>query len=170
MLIISINMFVRKKIKLRIAYSLLIVSVLAAIAHDARLRSSLPLSSTQTQPDKSPELALPFTITPLAQSPFPEARPNRFDANLHPLAHAESTPVRKQERHTPPAGVYFLTVAVQVDSGGGPVAFDRGTRVRLVRRQGGKLLVRHNGTDFLIEKSQVTDDLNALATRTRNSS
>ena len=34
----------------------------------------------------------------------------------------------------------------------------------------GKLRVRRNSTDFLIEKSQVTDDLNVLAALARNSS
>ena len=163
-------MFVRKKTKLCIAYSLLTFSALAIIAHDASLRSALPLPSMQAGRIIPPEPAPPLAITPLAESPFPEARPNRMDASAAALAHHESIPPPKRKKIVAPASVYFLTVAVRVESDAGPVAFHRGTRVLLVRPQDGKFLVRHNGTDFLIEKSQVTDDLNALAALARNSS
>ncbi len=86
------------------------------------------------------------------------------------LALRDSVQIPKRENSAAASSVYFLTVAIHVDSAAGPVAFHRGTRVLLVRPQDGKLLVRHHGTDFLIEKSQVTDDLNALATLARNSS
>jgi hypothetical protein len=66
--------------------------------------------------------------------------------------------------------IYFLKVPVQVDCGSGSVALNRGTRVKLLRQQDGKLLVTRNGTKFLIEKSQVTDDIASLSTFARNSS
>lgn len=162
-------MFVRKKTKLAFAYSLLVASALSVTAYDARLRSAPPLR-TQIGHFDSPEPALAFTITAIAESPFPEARPKHFDASAPILAHNEATQDPTRQKHAPPSGIYFLTVAVTVDSGEGAVAFNRGTRVRLIRQQDGKLLVTRNGTDFLIEKSQVTDDLNALAALARNSS
>ena len=168
LLIISILMFVRKKTKLGIAYALLTFTALALIASDAHFRHTPPVSDSQPGRAVSPAAALPLAITPLAESPFPEARPNRADANTA-LARIESTPTPR-EKTAAPSSVYFLTVAVQVNSNDGPVALIRGTRVLLVRQQGGKFLVRHNRTDFLIEKSQVTNDLNALAALARSSS
>lgn len=113
---------------------------------------------------------MPLAITPLSESPFPEARPKRFDVNESALASNESTLKSKRAKTAATSEVYFLKVAVQVDSGQGPVALHRGTRVLLVRQQDGKLLVTRNGTDFLIEKSQVTNDLNSLARLARNPS
>ena len=169
-LIISILMFVRKKTQLGIAYGLLTLSAFAVIARDAHVRSAPPLVAMETGRMIFSESGPPLAITPLVESPFPKARPNRMDASTMTLARDESIPQAKQKNQAAPSGVYFLTVAVRVNSGDGPVAFHRGTRVRFVREQDGKFLVRRNGTDFLIEKSQVTDDLNALATLARNSS
>ena len=73
-------MFVRKKTKLRIAYGLLTFTALATIVRDARLRGALPLANTQGGRIISQGSAVPLAITPLAESPFPEARPNRADA------------------------------------------------------------------------------------------
>jgi hypothetical protein len=169
-LIIVIIMFARKKTKIRIAYGMLTFSALAVIALDARVRTTPPIPSTGEQRITSNEPPLPFTITRLADSPFPEACPDRNGPNGTTLAHDESTQLPKRKKNVTSAGVYFLTVAVQVDLGAGPVAFHRGTRVQLLRSQDGKLLVRHNGADFLIEKSQVTDDPDALASLARHSS
>ena len=69
-----------------------------------------------------------------------------------------------------PSSVWFLTVAMTVGSGTRPVALNRGTRVHLVREQDGKFLVRRNGTDFLVEKTQVTDDIGSLTRLARTSS
>ena len=170
MLIIAILMFVLKKTKLRFAYALLTVTALAAIARDASLRTTLPLPKSQAQNSITQDSSVPFAITRLADSPFSEARPSRADAILDTQTRDESTPVPTRRKTAVRSGVYFLTVAIQVDSGAGPVAFNRGTRVLLVKEQDGKLLVRHHRTDFLIEKSQATDDLNALTALARNSS
>ena len=169
-LVISVLMFVRKKTKLRIAYGLLAFTAFTVLAHDARSRSALPVPSTESRPIASQEIAPALAITRLADSPFPEARPTSMDASARTLALRESVQIPKREKNAAPSGVYFLTVAIQVDSGAGPVAFHRGTRVLLVRPQDGKLLVRHHGTDFLIEKTQATDDLNELATLAHHSS
>ena len=163
-------MFVRKKTKLRIAYGLLTFTAFTVVAHDARSRSTLPVPSMEMRPIVSQETAPSLGITRLADSPFPKARPTSMDASARTLALRESVQIPKRKKSAAPSSVYFLTVAIQVDSGAGPVAFHRGTRVLLVRSQDGKLLVRHNGTDFLIEKSQVTDDLNVLGKLARNSS
>jgi hypothetical protein len=157
-------MFVRKKTKLRIAYGLLAITALSVIAYDADARTHLNLQGTMAEHARVREQAAPLPILPLAQSPFRDAQP---DASV---ASNESQPARSAVEHAVPSDVFYLKVAVQVDSGGGPVSFNRGTRVRLVREQGGKFLVTRNGTDFLIEKSQVTDDLTALAALARNSS
>lgn len=165
MLLISITMFVRKKTKIAFAYGVLAASALSVTTYDACLRSAPPRHRTQAGRFDAAEPALPLGITPIAESPFPEARPGNFDVSGSVL-----TQVPNRTKHTPPSGVYFLTVALQVDSAEGTVAFHRGTRVRLIRQQDGKLLVTRNGTDFLVEKSQVTDDLNALASLAGSSS
>ena len=160
-------MFVRKKTKIRIAYGFLAATSIAIIANDARLRT-VSLATMH-----SPRIAAPapaLAITRLADSPFPEARPNRMDANATALGHSESRPTLKPGKIAAPSSVYFLTVPVQVNSNDGPVALIRGTRLQFVRQQDGKFLVRHNRTDFLIEKSQVTDDLSALTALAHHSS
>lgn len=163
-------MFARKKTTLRFAYALLTVTALAAIARDASLRGTRPLSQSPAGHGTFQESTAAFAITRLADSPFSEARPSRADAILDTQTRDESTPVPTRRKTAVRSSVYFLTAAIQVDSGAGPVAFNRGTRVLLVKEQDGKLLVRHHRTDFLIEKSQATDDLNALTALARNSS
>jgi hypothetical protein len=169
-LIISIIMFLRKKTKILCAYCLLGTSALTVIAHDAHWRSKLTRQNTQAAPARPPAPVTPLPISLLAQSPFEEARPNRSDAGEHVATRTEPRATGKSDKHTFAAGVYFLKVAVQVNSGEGPVSFNRGTQVRFVRQQDGKLLVTHKGTDFLIEKTQVTDDRSTLPALARSSS
>ena len=107
---------------------------------------------------------------PLAQSPFPEARPESTSVREPAIARAEQPATTSRATTIGPSSVCFLTVAVNVNSGERLVALHRGTRVRLVREQDGKFLVRSKGTDFLIEKSQITDDLSQVAKLARNSS
>ena len=163
-------MFVRKKTKLRIAYGLLTVTALSVVAYDADVRSDLHYHSTQAERALTHEPAAPLPILPLAQSPFPDARPSALASITSDKARSASQPATPGEIHTTVAGVFFLKVAVRVESGDGPVAFNRGSRVRLVRQQDGKFLVTRNGTDFLVEKSQVTDDIGSLTRFARNSS
>jgi hypothetical protein len=162
-------MFVRKKTKLRIAYGILTVTSLSVLAYDANVRSDLRFQNTEALRAQFRE-PVPLPITPIAQSPFPEARPSISAPNQPLLANGGSAKIPKPAKHAAASGVHFLTVAVQVDSGNGPIALHRGTRVHILRQQDGKFLVRHNRTDFLIEKSQVTDDLNTPGTLARNSS
>lgn len=164
MLIISIIMFLRKKTKLRIAYGLLAVTAISVIAHDADTRAHLDFHSTLAERAMHRAPAAPLPILPIAQSPFRDEMPDAA------IAQNRSPQAQPAMQHPSPSEFFFLKVAVQVDSGEGPVSFNRGTRVRLVREQDGKFLVTRNGTDFLIEKTQVTDDLNALAKLARNSS
>jgi hypothetical protein len=160
-------MFVRKKTKLRIAYGLLTATSFSVVAYDAHVRNDVRFESTEALRALAREPAPPLPILPIAQSPFSEAHP----APARPVLADNTVPeIPKLQARAGTAGVYFLTVPVSVDSGHGPVAFHRGTRVHLVRQQDGKILVRHDRTDFLIEKSQVTDDLNALGRLARNSS
>ena len=163
MLIKTIIMLLRKKTQLRIAYALLAATAISVIAYDAERRNDSARRTAQSPPPPR-RLAPMLPFLPLAQSPFQEAR-------LKNLLASESAPARSNAKTTAsddlriaPSGVYFLKVAVEVPSE------NRGTRVRLVREQDGKLRVRRNSTDFLIEKSQVTDDLNALAALAHNSS
>ena len=170
MLIISIIMFLRKKMKLRIAYSLLAVTTASVVAYDAQIRSQPPAQERQAAPAPTRTLASAPSISPLADSPFSEAGQENFRAHQQAIAQAEKTAAHSPERHVGSSGVYFLKVAVQFESKNGPVALNRGSRVRLLREEDGKFRVRRNNTDFLIEKSQVTDDLNELGTLARNSS
>ncbi len=163
-------MFVQKKTKLRLAYAVLAFIALAVGARDAHLRSTASISSPAAERSGSQTPALPLAILPIADSPFPEARAHRAGTTANTRASNDPVPTPKPEIASGLQDVFFLTVAVKVESKEGPVAFLRGTRVRLLRQQDGRLLVRHNRTDFLIEKSQVTDDLNALTALARNSS
>ena len=169
-LIISIMMFLRKKTKLRIAYSLLPITSLSVVVYDAEVRSDLGVRVNQAQHVQFHRPPEPLPITPLAQSPFPEARPESTSVREPAIARAEQPATTARATTIGPSSVCFLTVAVNVNSGERLVALHRGTRVRLVREQDGKFLVRSKGTDFLIEKSQITDDLSQVAKLARNSS
>ncbi len=171
MLIISIMMLLRKKTQLRIAYALLAATAASLIAYDFAQRSEPAVQNVQTEPMPPPPQNTPgLPILPIAQSPFREANREAFLAS-HPAPTSTETKAPSIAQHrSAQSGVYFLKVAVEVPSKHGPLALNRGTRVRLVREQDGKLRVRRNTTDFLIEKSQVTDDLNELSALARNSS
>lgn len=163
-------LFVRKKTKLRLAYTLLTLTGFSVVAYDAQSRNDAHAQSIRDQRTQSARPAAPLPITPLAQSPFPEARP---ESGLHrdvAIAHSEEAIAPMRERNFEPSAVCFLTVAVKVETGARPLALSRGTRVQIVREQDGKFLVRRKGADFLIEKSQLTDDLHSLASHTRTSS
>ena len=170
MLVISIIMFVRKKTKLRIAYGLLTLTSLSVFVYDAEVRSDSSIRNSQAQLAQFRKEPAPLPITPLAESPFPEARPGVITAGEPRIARMEPAAAAAHAPHTTPSGVYFLTVAVQVPAHEGLIDLNRGTRVRLVREQDGKFLVRRNGTDFLIEKTQVTDNIGSLTKLARNSS
>lgn len=170
MLIISIIMIILKKTKIRIAYCLLGITSISITGYDAneRVRSSVGSSEPhRTHLDPHPA-SLPFT--PLAQSPFPEARPGYSSTPEPTVASTAKTPAALRGEPAALSSVRFLTVAVKVDSGATAVALNRGTRVHFVREQDGKFLVRRNGTDFLIEKTQVTDNIASLGKLARNSS
>jgi hypothetical protein len=157
MLIKTIIMLLRKNTLLLCAYCTLTVSAFAIVACDAHRRSEILHQAALAAPAKIGERLVPVPFAPLSQSPFPEARP-------------ESNPAASPEHDPAPPSVYFLKVAVQVDSGDGPLSFDRGSEVRLIRQQDGKLLVTRDGTDFLVEKTQVTEDRSTVAALARSSS
>jgi hypothetical protein len=163
-------MLLRKKTKLRIAYALLATTAVSVLAYDAERRSHDALRSAQTPPPPATRVAAMLPLVPLAQSPFPEASL----ANLLATESAATRPSPKaaaaREHPNTSSGIFFLKVAVEVPSKNGPLALNRGTRVHLIREQDGKLRVRRNSMDFLIEKSQVTDDLKELTALARNSS
>ncbi|MEO6738696.1 MAG: hypothetical protein ABIP20_00485 [Chthoniobacteraceae bacterium] len=163
-------MFVRKKTKLRIAYGLLTLTSLSVFVYDAEVRSDSSIRIGEAQPAQFSKEPTPLPITPLAESPFPEARPGALTAGKPRIARMEPAAAGAHAPHTTSSGVYFLTVAVQVPAQEGLIELNRGTRVRLVREQDGKFLVRRNGSDFLIEKTQVTDDSSSLTKLARNSS
>ena len=170
MLIKTIIMLLRKKTQLRIAYVVLTTTAVSIIAYDSAQRSDSALRSAQSRPPPPQPTASALPIVPLAQSQFREASVTNLPASEPAAVHTEPKATALHEHRNAPSGVYFLKVAVEVPSKDGPVALNRGTRVRLVREQDGKLRVRRNSTDFLIEKSQVTDDLNVLAALARTSS
>ncbi len=156
--------------KLRIAYSLLALTAASVVAYDAQSRSQPPAQERPTAPAPTRTLASAPSISPLADSPFAEAGQENFRARQQTITQAEKTAAHLPERHLGSSGVYFLKVAVQFESKNGPVALNRGTRVRLLSEQDGKFRMRRNNADFLIEKSQVTDDLNELGTLAHNAS
>ncbi len=170
MLIISIIMFVRKKTRLQIAYSVLTIGSLSTIVYDARQRSERPPDGSEAQRVLATKLTAILPITPLALSPFREARPDYPSASESSTASAIRASAEMNERTGRSSSVWFLTVPVKFDSGTKAVALNRGTKVHLVREQDGKFLVRRNGTDFLIEKTQVTDNIAGLGKLVRNSS
>lgn len=170
MLIKTIIMLLRKKTQLRIAYALLATTAISILVFDAERRSDSALRSAQSPTPTPCRVAPTAPLLPLAQSPFTEADLDNFlTAESAPARPGAKAAVPDDHRSTP-SGVYFLKVAMEVPSKNGPIALTRGTRVHLVREQDGKLRVRRKTTDFLIEKSQVTDDLNVLAVLARNSS
>lgn len=170
MLIISIIMFVLKKTKVRIAYGLLAIASISIIAQDANARGKSSATSSEAQRAQFARPPVPLPITPLAQSPFPEARPGYASIPEPAIASTGKPPATLHEEPAAPSSVRFLTVAVKVDSGIRAVALNRGTKVHFMREQDGKFLVRRNGTDFLIEKTQVTDNIASLGKLVRNSS
>jgi len=170
MLIIVITMFVRSKTSLLCAYCLLGVSALAVVAYDAHRRGELSRQDAPTAPVGIAERPQPVPFAPIAESPFPEARPDRLAAGERIAKQTEASHAESSEKAPAPSGIYFLKVAVRVQSGEGPLSFGRGTEVRLVRQQDGKLLVTRDGTDFLIEKTHVTKDRRKPGTLARNSS
>ena len=170
MLIKTIIMLLRKKTKLRFAYALLTATAISVIAYDAARRSDSALRSAQSEAPPPRRIAPTLAFVPLAQSPFQEASLDNLLASESATTRTEAKATVSDDLRIAPSGVYFLKVAMEVPSKHGTLALNRGTRVRLVREQDGKLRVRRNSTDFLIEKSQVTDDLNVLAALARNSS
>ena len=166
MLIISIIMFGRKKNRFRIAYALLTGSAMCVVVYDDRTRSETSMRSAQIERAISSEPAASVPFNPIAQSPFPEARSGYSDSCKSAIAPA----AQQSDSRTAPSAFYFLKVAVQVDSGYGPVALNRGARVVFLHEQDGKFLVTRNGMKFLIEKSQLTDDIASLSALARNSS
>ena len=170
MLIISTIMFVRKKTKLRIAYCLLALGSFSIVVYDTNLRGDCAAVQSETQRALPARRPVPLPITQLALSPFPEARPGYHVAYDSAAASASQASAEMLEKTPRSSSVWFLTVAVKVDSGIKSVALNRGTKVHFVREQDGKFLVRRNGTDFLIEKTQVTDNIASLGKLVRNSS
>ena len=75
-LVISSVVFLPRTIKLRIAYGLLAAVAFSIIAYDAHVRSDRSANNSQAGRVQTLEPAAPLLITPLAQSPFPEARPS----------------------------------------------------------------------------------------------
>ena len=170
MLIIPIIMILRKKHKLRVAYAFLAVTTASVLAYDWEHRSRTDGSNAESHQEPPRRTASALPMVPLAQSPFREASLESFLASQSAVAHQEPKAKAPRDHRIVPSGVYFLKVAMQVPAKDGPLTLNRGTRVHLVREQDGKLRVRRNSTDFLIDKSQVTDDLNELGTLARNSS
>lgn len=163
-------MLLRKKNQLRIAYALLAITAASVIAYDSEQRTDTgtPAEQSPSVPARRAAAALP--MAPLAQSPFREASLEGFLASQAAMTRTQSKAKAPGGHRLLSSSVYFLKVAVQVPSKDGPLTLNRGTRVRLVREQDGKMRVRRDTIDFLIEKSQVTDDLNELATLARISS
>lgn len=62
-----------------------------------------------------------------------------------------------------PYGVFFLKTAVEVPTSDGSRTFRAGAKVQFVRRMDGKVKVTRDGTDFLVEESQITDDAESAA-------
>ena len=170
MLIKTIIMLLRKKTQLRIAYVVLATTAISVIAYDSARRSDNGIRTASLPPPPPQPAASALPILPLAKSPFREARLANFSTSEAATTRTDAKATAPNEPRNAPSGIYFLKVAVEVPSKDGPISLNRGTRVHLVREQDGKLRVRRKTTDFLIEKSQVTDDFKVAAALARNSS
>ena len=161
MLIIVVCIFMKKKTEILIAYVMLAVAATVIVSHDAASRYELP--RTVAQAPETPTRPAPLPLTRLADSPFLKSTHQATDATSLAIVNGESGNPASGNRHSAPFGVYFLRTAVHADSAEGPVTFGPGTQVRLVRHQTGKMRVTRNGTEFLVEESQLTNDLEAVA-------
>lgn len=150
----------RKKTELFLAYCFLATAAVTIVGHDATVRRPLE-KPTATIP--VPAVVAPFPITRLADSPFLTSRSSEPENAGTAIAPQGAESGRSRQTRAAPLGVYFLRVAVHADSEGGHVTFGPGTQVRLVRHQAGKMRVTRNGTDFLVDESQLTNDLEAVA-------
>jgi len=161
MLVIILITFMKKKTELVIAYGMLATAATIVVAHDAHIHR-LPAKTVALAPDPHAPAA-PLPLTRLADSPFLKSTRQETDPTPLAVVNRESGTPGPINRQSAPFGVYFLRTAVQADSVDGPVTFGAGTQVRLVRHQAGKMRVTRNGTDFLVEESQLTNDLETVA-------
>ncbi len=83
-------------------------------------------------------------------------------ASKYEATHAEVAPLAEtaaaSKSAQAPYGVFFLKNAVEVPTADGSRTFRAGAKVQLVRRMDGKMKVTRDGTDFLVDESELTSD------------
>jgi hypothetical protein len=87
------------------AYCALVATALAVVARDASRRSDIPLQTPRAENHFTSGPAMPLPITPIAQSPFPEARPGQPPSGEHiaKITKPRSRPSRGQAPFHPAA-------------------------------------------------------------------
>jgi hypothetical protein len=151
----------RKKLDLFIGYCLLASAAIAVVIRDANSRRAPTQPSARASEIQVPLVPLP--LTRIADSPFLNANSSGPESKAIAAPKENDNTTQSAPKSSAPFGVYFLKVAIQADSDEGPVIFRPGTQVHLVRHQAGKVRVTRDGTDFLVEESELTNDLDSVA-------
>lgn len=136
----------RKNTQLLLAYTLLFGSATGAICYDANVRSNQPI--------------------PLSEAEIKAAK-RRADGNTESRVIVNSPPPESaREKSTGrelPHGVFVVTDTTSAKATDGTTHdLAVGTHVTLLRREGAKMKVTHDGFDFLVEEGQVTRNMETV--------
>ena len=144
------SMKIRKNTQLLLAYTLLFGTATGAICYDANVRSNQPL--------------------PLSEAEIKAAK-RRADGNFEsraivtpPAGSTSLESAREQSTGTQlPHGVFVVTDTTSATATDGTTHdLTAGTQVTLLRREGAKMKVTHDGFDFLVEEGQVTRNMETV--------
>lgn len=155
--------------RLIFSYGMLAMTAVVVLAYDSAERADTAMDPAPKPSMRRTEAAAYAPIMPLAQSPFREARVGSNSLARNSQA-AENTDENSPPAHVHKSALLFLKVPLQTDMDGNAVSLERGTAVELVKKKGGKLIVRHESFKFMVETWQVTDDRTKLAGLARTSS
>jgi hypothetical protein len=159
-----------KQTQLRIAYSFLAALSAWTIAYDSYSRRSFAAAATPTRLESLSESIEPQPITRISESPFLKTATAARESHSVPRPIPRLHDLAEGTGRIAPFGVLFLKVDLDADTNEGAKSFSAGTQVRLLRHQGGKMRVTHDGSDFLVEDWQVTNDLDAARSVARSAS
>lgn len=151
--------------RLIFSYGMLTMTAVVVLAYDSAERADVEMQTARKPRIVRREAPVDIQILPLAQSPYREARTGSTE-----LARHSQSPGRLSMADIHRSESLFLKVSVQVDMEGKSVSLDRGTAVEFVRKMGSKLVVKHEDSEFIVERWQVTDDRAKLDGLARSSS
>jgi hypothetical protein len=148
-----------KRLQLLVAYLSLATTTAVVVAYDAHVRSLAEVPRRTEVPREDPHGEAPHPMTRLSESPFLRHIARNESASIRESATARNEDSTANRVRIAPAGVYFLTVPIRTEGTDGSQILTPGTRVRLLARVDGKLRVSRDGTTFVVEEWQVTDDV-----------